>query len=115
VSVLPKPNKTVAQKSTPGAWRRISLFNAVGKVIEAAFARIITDAAEKRHLLPDGQMNNRRNRSTDLAIRMVVEAVTKARRTGGVVSPLQLDIKGAFDAVHHRWMIQMLRMAGYPV
>jgi hypothetical protein len=65
VSVLPKPNKTVAQKATPGAWRPISLFNAVGKIIEAAFARLITDAAKARQLLSNGQMGNRRDRSTD--------------------------------------------------
>jgi hypothetical protein len=112
--VLPKPNKTTAQKSTPGAWRPISLLNSLGKVVEAALARRILDAAEAENLLPDGQMGNRRNRSTELAVRMVVEAATEARRRGGVASLLQLDIKRAFDAVHHRGMIQILRLAGYP-
>jgi hypothetical protein len=102
VIVLPKPNKTTAQKFTPGAWRPISLLNSLGKVVEAAFARRVTDAAEAEHLLPDGQMDNRRNRSTDLAIRMVVEAAIEARKRGGVASLLQLDIKEAFDAIHHR-------------
>jgi hypothetical protein len=46
-------------------------------------------------------MGNRRGRSTDLAVRMVIEAATEARRNGGVASLLQLDIKGAFDVVHH--------------
>jgi hypothetical protein len=79
VSVLPKPNKTVPQKAAPGAWRPISLLNAVGKVIEAAFARLIADAAKARQLLRDGQMGNKRDRSTDLAIRMMVEMATEAR------------------------------------
>jgi hypothetical protein len=48
ILVLPKPNKTVAQKATPGAWRPIFLLNAIGKIIEAAFARLITNAAEAR-------------------------------------------------------------------
>jgi hypothetical protein len=82
--------------------------------VEAAFARRITDVAEAKHLLPDGQMGNRRGRSTDLAVRMVIEAATEARRSGGVASLLQLNIKGAFDAVHHQWMECILRKAGYP-
>jgi hypothetical protein len=88
VTVLPKPNKTLEQKSTPGAWRPISLLNTVGKIIEAAFARRITDIAKAKHLLPDRQMGNRRNRSTNLAVRMIVEAATEARKSGGVASLL---------------------------
>jgi hypothetical protein len=101
VTVLPKPNKIIAQKATPGAWRPILLLNTVGKVVEAAFARRITNVAEAKHLLSNGQMGNKRGRSTDLAVRMVIEAVIEARKNGGVASLLQLDIKGAFDAVHY--------------
>jgi hypothetical protein len=54
VTVLPKPNKTIAQKATPGAWRPISLLNIVGKIVKAAFARRITNVAKVKHLLPDG-------------------------------------------------------------
>jgi hypothetical protein len=91
------------------------LLNAVGKVIEAAFARLITNAAEAKQLLSDGQMGNRRDRSTDLAIRMVVKIAAEARRNGGIASLLQLNIKGAFNIVHHQWLIQILRTAGYPI
>jgi hypothetical protein len=58
--------------------------------------------AEDKKLLPDGQMGNRQHRSTDLAVKMVVEAAIKARKSGGIASLLQLDIKKAFDAVHHQ-------------
>jgi hypothetical protein len=101
VTVLPKPNKTLGQKSISEAWRFISLLNTVGKIIEAAFAQRITNIAEVKHLLPDGQMGNRKNRLTNLAVRMVVEAATEARKSGEIASLLQLDIKEAFDAVHH--------------
>jgi hypothetical protein len=60
ITILPKPNKTLEQKSTSEAWRPISLLNTVGKIIEAAFAQHITDIAEAKHLLPDRQMGNRR-------------------------------------------------------
>jgi hypothetical protein len=52
--VLPKSNKTAAQKSTPGAWQPILLLNTVGKIVKAAFARRITNMAKDKKLLPDG-------------------------------------------------------------
>jgi hypothetical protein len=101
VTILPKPNKIIAQKATPGAWRPILLLNIVGKVVKAAFARRITDIAEAKYLLSDGQMGNRRGRSTDLAIKMIIEAATEARKNGGIASLLQLNIKRAFNAVYY--------------
>jgi hypothetical protein len=101
VTVLPKPNKIIAQKATLGAWRPILLLNTVGKVVKVAFARRITDVAKAKHLLSNGQMGNRRERLTDLAIRIIIEAVTEARKNGGIALLLQLNIKKAFDTVHH--------------
>jgi hypothetical protein len=88
ITVLPKPNKTIAQKATPGAWRPILLLNIIRKVVKAAFARRITDVAKAKHLLSNGQMGNRRGRLTDLTIRMVIKAAIKARKSGGIVSLL---------------------------
>jgi hypothetical protein len=90
---LPKPNKTIAQKATPGAWRPISLLKIVGKIVKAAFARRITDVAKAKHLLLNGQMGNRRERLTNLAIRIIIKAAIKARKNGGIASLLQLNIK----------------------
>jgi hypothetical protein len=101
VTVLLKPNKIIAQKATPGAWRPILLLNIVGKVVEAAFARRITNMAKAKHLLSDGQMGNRRGRSINLAIRIIIEAATEARKNGGIASLLQLNIKKAFNAIHY--------------
>jgi hypothetical protein len=101
VTVLPKLNKTIAQKATFGAWRLILLLNTVGKIVKAAFARRITDVAEAKYLLPYGQMCNRRGRSTDLAVRMIIKAAIEARKSGGIASLLQPNIKKAFNIVHH--------------
>jgi hypothetical protein len=57
--------------------------------------------AEAKHLLSDGQMGNRRERLTNLAIRMVIKVVTEARKSGEIASLLQLNIKKAFDIIHH--------------
>jgi hypothetical protein len=62
--------------------------NTVGKIIEATFAQRIINIAEAKHLLSDGQMGNKRNKSTDLAVRMVVEAATEARKSGRIASLL---------------------------
>jgi hypothetical protein len=88
-----KPNKTLQQKSILEAWRPISLLNTVEKIIEAAFAQRITNIAKAKHLLPNKQMGNKRNKSTNLAVRMIVIAATEARKSGGVISLLQLNIK----------------------
>jgi hypothetical protein len=84
VIVLPKPNKIIAQKATPGAWRPILLLNIIGKIVKAAFARRSTNVAKVKHLLSNGQMGNRRGRLTDLAIRMVIKAATETRKSGEI-------------------------------
>jgi retron-type reverse transcriptase len=114
VVVLRKPGKTVAQQQTAGAYRPISLLNAIGKVIETAFCRRLAAAAESQGLLPETQMGNRPHRSTDLAIKLVVDATHTAWRHGAVASLLQLDIKGAFDTVNHTRLLHTLQHQGFP-
>jgi hypothetical protein len=72
VTILLKPNKIIAPKATPGAWRPILLLNIIGKIVEAAFARRITNVAKAKHLLPNEQMGNRRERLTNLVIRIII-------------------------------------------
>ena len=114
VVVLAKPGKTIAQKQTPGGWRPIALLSAVGKVIEAVIGRRIADAAEEHGLLPEGQMGNRRERSTELAIRMVTDSVYTAWLKKAITSLLQLDIKGAFDTVNHIRLLDTMRRKRFP-
>jgi hypothetical protein len=115
VVVLRKPGKSTAARKTPGAYRPIALLSTIGKVIETAMGRRIANAAEEHSLLPNGQMGNRRARSTELAIRVVTEAVQAAWRSSAVASLLQLDIKGAFDTVNHIRMLDTLRAKGFPI
>jgi retron-type reverse transcriptase len=104
----------MAQKRTPGGWRPITLLSAVGKVIETAIGRRIADAAESHQLLPEGQMGNRRERSTELAIRMVTDTVYTAWLHQMITSLLQLDIKGAFDTVNHIRLLDTMRRKRFP-
>jgi hypothetical protein len=76
--------------------------NIIGKIVKAAFARRITNVAKAKHLLPDEQISNKRERSTNLAIRIIIKTAIEARKSGGIASLLQLDIKKAFDTVYHQ-------------
>ena len=114
VVVLPKPGKTPKQKLSASGWRPISLLNTVGKVFEAVVSRRITAAAEEHKLLPDEQMGNRANRSTVLAVQVLIEAVRSTWGRNGVASLLQLDLRGAFDTVSHNHLLHTLRQLGYP-
>jgi retron-type reverse transcriptase len=71
-------------------------------------------AAESQGLLPETQMGNRPQRSTDLVIKLVVDATHTAWRHGAVASLLQLDIKGAFDTVNHTRLLHTLQHQGFP-
>ncbi len=77
-------------------------------------AKRITKTAEEQRLLPEGQMGNRQGRSTELAIRVVTEAVYTGWRYNAVTSLLQLDIKGAFDTINHTRLIDTLARQGFP-
>ena len=60
-------------------------------------------------------MGNRLERSTDLAIKLVVDATHVAWSHGAVASLLQLDIKGAFDTVNHTRLLHTLQVQGFPL
>ena len=115
VVVLRKPGKTLAQQQTAGAYRPISLLNAMGKIIETVFSRRLAAAAEAQGLLPETQMGNRPQRSTDLAIKLVVDATHTAWTSRAIATLLQLDIKGAFDTVNHTRLLHTLQLLGFPL
>jgi hypothetical protein len=101
IIVVRKPGKTEAEMHTASGWRPIVLLSTIGKVIEAAMKMKIAGIAEEKGLLPESQMGNRPGRSTDLAIRLVTEAVYTAWTYKANTSLLQLDIKRVFDTVNH--------------
>lgn len=113
VVVLRKPGKTVDQQKEAGAYRPISLLSSVGKIIEAVMAKILAEAAETQRVLPDMQMGFREKRSTEVAVRVVTDAVHTAWGSGACASLLQLDLKGAFDRVNWTWLLHTLRELGF--
>ena len=112
--VLRKPSKP--DYSDPGAWRPIALLSTIGKVIETLAASRLSTLAEQEGLLPDSQMGNRTNRSTETALEMLVEQIHTVWKTRNqVASVLSLDIAGAFDTVNHLRLLDNLRKKGIPL
>ncbi len=101
VIILVKPSKLQKAKQTLGVYRPIVLLSTIDKVMKIAIYRHLSDAMKEYRLLPEGQMGNRVAKSTELAIRVVIEAIYTAWQCGMVMSLLQFDIKGVFDTVNH--------------
>jgi len=112
--VLRKPSKP--DYSEPGAWRPIALLSTIGKVIETLAARRLSDLAERENLLPDSQMGNRRNRSVETALDLLVSQIyTIWKEDNQVASVLSLDITGAFDTVNHLRLLDNLKKKRVPM
>ncbi|CCE30700.1 uncharacterized protein CPUR_04549 [Claviceps purpurea 20.1] len=73
VVILRKQGKKPEEYHEAGGWRPISLLSIVGKVLEAAVAARVTAAAESNGSLPELQMGNRANRSTEVALSTLTE------------------------------------------
>ena len=106
--VLRKPDKQ--DYSDPGAWRPIALLSTLGKVFESVMAQRLSNLAEQHDLLPNTQMGNRKNRSTEAALELLVAQIhTIWSSKKHVASVLSLDISGAFDTVNHTRLLSNLR------
>jgi hypothetical protein len=114
VIVLPKPGKLPAAYKTAKGYRPIALLPCLSKVIEAIIANRLAIAAEEAGWLPQGQMGNRKGRSTETAIRLLTSQVQEAWRHKAVASLLQLDLQGAFDTIDHLWLLHTLAGKGAP-
>jgi exonuclease III len=112
--VIKKPQKP-SYEVTKG-WRPIALLPVIGKVVETITARRLAAAAEAAGVLPDTQMGNRTNRSTEHVLDLItsqVNTVWESKRH--VASLLSLDIAGAFDTVNHTRLLQVVRQRGAPL
>ena len=107
--VLPKPGKKPSDYQIPAGYRPISLLLAIGKTIETVIIYRIIEAAEAYRLLPDKQIGNRRNRSTELAIWLLVFQIREAWRQQATAILLQLDLTVTFDRVNYIQLLTTLR------
>ena len=115
IVVLPKLGKSAKILRTSGGYRPIVLISSIGKVIEIAITRRIIQTAETYQLLPKDQIENRPEKSTELAIKIIIETIYTAWRHRATASLLQLNIKRAFNTVNHIKLFDTLRQKGFPI
>ena len=109
--VLRKPGRP--NYSDPGAWRPIALLNTRRKILGTALARKVTDLAVSHGLLPNSQMGNCKQRSTETALELLLEQIHTIWGLKKAASVLSLDIAGAFDTVNHTRLFDNLHIKVY--
>jgi ribonuclease HI len=110
---LRKPNKP--DYSKPRAYRLITLLECLGKLLEKIVARHLTFLAGDLNLVPPNQFGGRSSSSTSDAILTFTNDVQAAWNHDLVTSALTFDIKGYFDFVNHKRLIQVLREKHLPL
>jgi hypothetical protein len=112
--VLRKPSRP--DYSDIGAWRSTALLSTLRKVIESVMAQRLSGLAKQYNLLPDSQMGNTQDRSTDTALELLIEQIHTAWSSKEhVATVLSLDISGAFDTVNHTRLLDNLRKKQVPL
>jgi hypothetical protein len=81
------------------AYRSISLLSCMGKVVEKVVAELLSDEAQRRELLSDGQFGSRKGRSAMDAAAIMVDKAHATWRNGHITGVLLVDIKAAFPSV----------------
>jgi hypothetical protein len=96
--VLRKPGKS--SYSAPNAYRPITLYSTLGKVLTAIMAEALTYVTEQFQLLPANHFGGRPQRSTSEALHYLTSSIKNVWQQKRVLSVLLLDISGTFpDAV----------------
>ncbi|CAK5263969.1 unnamed protein product [Mycena citricolor] len=110
---LRKPRKP--DYSEPRAYRLIQLLECLGKILEKIVAKRLTYMEGKHNLIPGGQFGGVSNKSTTDAILTFAHDIESAWNNGKVTSALTFDIKGYFDFVNHKRLLEELRRKGIPI
>lgn len=102
-----KPTYTVAK-----AYRVISLLSCLGKVVERAVATWIASFCETREIFHRGQFVCRQGRGTSDAVAQLVTKVENAWVKNRTALALLLDVKGAFDRVNKKQLLNRMVQVG---
>jgi ribonuclease HI len=95
--------------SIPKAYRPISLLNCLGKVSEKIMATRLAYMAERHHLLHRLQIGGRPKRSAVDAAMFLTTKIDEANKRNKTTSTLCIDVKGAFDNVYKKRLLQTMR------
>jgi ribonuclease HI len=111
IAIIAKPRK--ADKANPRAYRPIALLECISKVLEKIVATRIAYEVGKHGLVPTTQFGGRPKSSVIDACLSLTHDVQAAWKNGLSVSALAIDIKGYFDNVHHKWLVNTLQLLGF--
>ena len=92
------------------AYRSISLLSCMGKVVEEVVTELLSDEAERRGLLSDGQFGSRRGRSAIDAVAIMVDRAHAAWRDGYIAGVLLMLIKAAFPSVAKGRLVNLMKV-----
>ena len=110
--VLRKPGKPDYTQAK--AYRPIALENTVGKILESIMADIMSYLTETHELLPAHHYGGRPGRSADDAMMILTETIYKTWKEKKVYIAIFMDVAGAFNNVHHKWLIHNLSKRRMP-
>ncbi|GBM07978.1 Putative protein in type-1 retrotransposable element R1DM [Araneus ventricosus] len=98
----------------PSSYRPISLLPAIGKVLERLLTQRLTYHLEKTGHLSNKQFGFREGKSVDTALESLLSRIKEARATAKHSIVLSIDIKGAFDNLHHDAILTAIRDSPCP-
>jgi len=106
--VIRKPGKDDYTKLK--AYRSISLLSCMGKVVEKVVAQLLSEEAERRGLLRDGQFGSRKGRSAIDGAAIIVDRAHAAWTNGHITGVLLMDIKAAFPTVAKGRLVNLMKV-----
>ena len=96
-----------------GNYRPISLLPQFSKILEKLIANRMQSFLDKNNLLNSNQYGFRKGRNTESAIIDMMEHITDKIDSGRAVAAVFVDLKKAFDSVHHGVLLAKLAHMGF--
>lgn len=100
------------ERSSFDNYRPISVLNILSKVIERIVYFQLVDYLEANALLSPAQFGFRRGCSTQQAVTYLTEFIRMNADKGNCTGALYLDLRKAFDSVHHGCLLQKIQYYG---
>ncbi|GBM53317.1 Putative protein in type-1 retrotransposable element R1DM [Araneus ventricosus] len=100
--------------SLSSSYRPISLLPAMGKVLERLLTQRLTYHLEQTGYISERQFGFREGYSVDTALDSLLTKIKEARSTAKHSIVLSIDIKGAFDNLHHEAIMKALSSSQSP-
>jgi hypothetical protein len=106
--VIRKPGKDDCTKLK--AYRSISLLSCMGKVVEKVAVELLSEEAERRGLLSDGQFGSRKGRSAIDAAAIMVDRAHAAWTNSHITGVPLMDIKAAFPSMANGSLVHLMKV-----